>query len=187
MSATATTFSALGKVIGKAYEYFDGTNGDEATSFSPTEKYAGLKLDNALLAADFYGVLNWDKNFSAIEIQSVVKVDGKDTYAVKFTPKKGTEFTVYYSTETFLPVKHDAMSVSSTSAQRLPYTEEYSDYREVDGLMIPFVVTTTSLSMGKIVITIKDIKQNVPVDPKVFTHHDVSLDKARSLKAGGGH
>ena len=187
MSATATTFSALGKTIGKAYEYFDGTKGDEASSFAPTDVWAGLKLDNSQLAADFYGMLKWDENFSAINIQSVVKVNGKDTYAVKFTPKKGTEYTVYFSTETFLPVKQDAMSVSSTSKQRLPYSEEYSDYRKVDGLMIPYLVTTNSLSMGKIVVTIKDIKQNVPIDPKVFTHHDVTLEKARSLKAGNAH
>lgn len=179
-SATSTSFSALGKVIGKAYEFFDGTKGDEATTFAPTENWAGLKLDNARISADFYSVLNWDKNFSSIEIQSKVKVGDQETYAVKFTPRKGTEFTVYYSTQTFLPVKQDAFNVSSTSTVRLPYSEEYSDYRTVDGVVVPYVVTTNSLSMGKIVVTIKDLKQNVEIDPKVFSHHDVSLDKAAS-------
>ncbi|HQZ82931.1 MAG TPA: serine hydrolase [Pyrinomonadaceae bacterium] len=187
LSATATTLSALGKTLGKAYEFFDGTNGGEASTFAPAEDWAGLKLDNSRLAADFYGMLNWDKNFSSIDIGSVVKVDGKDTYAVKFTPKNGTEYTVYFSTETFLPVKQNAMSVSSTSKQRLPFTEEYSDYRKIDGVMVPFVITTNSLAMGKIVVTVKDIKQNVRIDASVFTHHDVTLDKARSLKAGNAH
>ncbi|MCC6451280.1 MAG: serine hydrolase, partial [Acidobacteria bacterium] len=188
-SATATSFSALGKVIGKAYEYFDGTKGDETTSFSPTEEWAGLKLDNAHISADFYSVLNWDKNFESIEIKAVVKVDGKDTYAVNFTPKKGTPFTVYFATDTFLPIKQDAVRVSSTSQQQTPYSEEYSDYRTIDGVVVPYSVTTYSLGMGKIVVTIKDIKQNAPIDPSVFTHHDVSLKavKARSRKAGNAH
>ncbi|HMU33517.1 MAG TPA: serine hydrolase [Pyrinomonadaceae bacterium] len=188
-SATATSFSALGKVIGKGYEYFDGTNGDETTSFSPTEEWAGLKLDNAHISADFYSVLNWDKNFASIEILSKTKVGDKEAYAVKFTPKKGTPFTIYYAADTFLPIKQDAFSVSSTSQQQLPYSEEYSDYRTIDGVVVPYSVTTHSLGMGKIVVTVKEIKQNVPIDANVFTHHDVSLKavKAKSRKAGNAH
>ncbi|KXK01503.1 MAG: beta-lactamase [Acidobacteria bacterium OLB17] len=188
-SATDTTFFTLGKEIAKAYEYFDGSKGGEAASFAPPEEWAGLKLDNAVISSDFYGALNWDKNFSSVEIKAVVKVGDADAYEVRFVPKKGTEFTVFYSTKTFLPVKQNALSVSSTSPVKLPYSEEYSDYREVDGVMIPYVVTTNSPTMGKIVVTIKDVKQNIQIDPKAFTPHDASLDapKARSKKAGGVH
>jgi len=186
-TAMQTTLRALGKVIATGYEFFDGTKGEEAYTFAPIEQLSGEKLDNARLTADFYAVLHWKENFASIEITSTSKVGDQEVYVVKFKPKKGTEYTDYFSTTTFLPIKRDAMSVSSTSKQRLPFTLEYSDYRKVDGVAVAFTVTTNSLSQGKVVMKFTDIKANVPIDASVFTHHDVSLDKARSLKAGDAH
>ena len=47
----------------------------------------------------------------------------------------------------------------------------YEDYREVDGVKLPFKVTDdTSYGFG-VVVRLDEIKHNVPIDPSRFTEH----------------
>jgi hypothetical protein len=43
----------------------------------------------------------------------------------------------------------------------------FSDWRDVDGVMLPFKITQAMSNM-KYVITFEDVKQNVPVDDALF-------------------
>ncbi len=167
-SATDTTFKAIGKEIGKSWEFFDGTNGEEATSFAPVEKLAGKKLEDARLAADIYGMLDWKSKYKAVMVKRIAKVGDEDAYAVEFEPEKGTKFTEYYSTKTFLMVKREGVIPSSTSSQQLPYSTLYSDYRAVDGVMIPFKQVSNTSSNGDVVTIFTSIKHNVPIEDKIF-------------------
>ena len=49
LSATETTMKAIGKEIAKGWEFFDGTNGEDAYTFSPVEKLAGKRLEDTRL------------------------------------------------------------------------------------------------------------------------------------------
>lgn len=175
-SATETTMTALGKVIAKSYEYFDGTSGEESVTFAPTEKYTGKKLEDYRINSDFYGVLNWKSNYKSVEVKGIEKVGDEECWAVEFTPEKGTMFTEYYSTKSFLLIRRRGVVTSSTSEQTLPYSITYSDYRDVDGVMIPFRMVNSNPSMGETITTIKTVKQNVPVDSKVFAPQVLKLD-----------
>ncbi len=175
-SATETTMTALGKVIAKSYEYFDGTSGEESVTFAPTEKYTGKKLEDYRINSDFYGVLNWKSNYKSVEVKGIEKVGDEECWAVEFTPEKGTMFTEYYSTKSFLLIRRRGVVTSSTSEQTLPYSITYSDYRDVDGVMIPFRMVNSNPSMGETITTIKTVKQNVPIDSKVFAPQVLKLD-----------
>lgn len=167
-SAAETVFTALGKKIGSEWEFFDGTGGQDVVSFAPGTVYTGKQLDDIRLANDFYSLLNWKTNYKTIEITAVKKVGGEDAYAVTFTPEKGTAFTEYYSTTTFLLLKREGVIPSSTSAQQIPYSVEYSDYRDVDGIKMPFKTVNNNIGNGNIVTTIKTVKHNVKIDDKIF-------------------
>ena len=167
-AATETTLTALGKVIARGWEFFDGTNGEEAFTFSPVDRLAGKRLEDARVGADFYSQLDWKTNFKKVELVGTGKVADEDAYIISFESEKGTPFKEYYSTKTFLLLKRDGIIASSTSGQSLPYTTIYSDYRIVDGIKMPFKTVNNSVSNGNIVSTIKSVKQNVPIDDKVF-------------------
>jgi CubicO group peptidase (beta-lactamase class C family) len=167
-SATETTMTALGKTIATGWEYFDGTVGEQAYSFAPAEKYAGKLLEDARLSADFYGMLDWKSKYKKIEVTGTAKVGDEDVYIVSFEPEKGTAFKEYYSTKTFLLLKREGIVPSSTSSQSLPYTVTYSDYRDIDGVKMPFRTVNNSISNGNIVNVVKSVKHNVPVDDKLF-------------------
>jgi CubicO group peptidase (beta-lactamase class C family) len=160
---------ALGKKIGWIKEYFDGKQGEETYSFGPEEVYTGQRLEDATFAADFYGYLDLESKIKSSKVEKIEKVGDEDTYRLTIEPKKATPFTVWVSANTFLPLKRRFVVVSSTTSQRTPVTETYSDYRKVDGVMIPFKVVSSNPNMGDLITVVKSVKHNVKIDDKKFS------------------
>ncbi len=174
-SASETTLTALGKTIAKGFEFFDGTKGEELYTFAPVEKYAGKKLEDVRLGADMLALLNWKANYKTVEVKGIEKVGDEDCYVVEFTPEKGTKVTELYSTKTFLILKRRGVVSSSTSENTLPYSITFSDYRDVDGIKLPFKSVSTSPSMGDITNNVKSVKHNDSIDDKMFTPREVKF------------
>ena len=167
-SATETTMKAIGKEIAKGWEFFDGTNGEEAYTFAPVEKLAGKRLEDVRIGSDFYSMLDWKSKFKTITVKRIAKVGDEDAYAVEFEPEKGTKFTEYYSTKTFLVLKREGVVPSSTSSQSLPYTILFSDYRDVDGVKLPFKQINNTSSNGDVITIVTSVKHNVLIEDKLF-------------------
>ena len=168
LTATETTFTAVGKKIGTGWDFFNGTTGESAYSFMPAEPLTGKRLEDVRITGDMYGMLDWKSKYKSVTISRVAKVAGEDAYAVIFEPEKGTKFTQFYSTKTFLPVRLEGVIASGTSSIQIPYSSEFSDYRTVDGLKIPFRTVSQSLSNGEVVITVTSVKYNVPLEDQFF-------------------
>ena len=137
-SAQEATITAFGKTLGTFFEYFDGANGGEEVSFAPADKYSGKQLEDARINANFYGLLDWKTLYQKAEFKGTAKVGDEEAYVVVFEPEKANKDTIYFSQKTFLPIKLESVSSSSTSSNSTPYSEIYSDYRTVDGVMLPF-------------------------------------------------
>lgn len=175
LSATETTMTALGKKVATGWDYFDGTAGEEVYTFAPVEKYAGKKLADVKIGADFYGPLNWKVNYKKAEVRGIKKVGEEEAYVVALETENGTSATEYYSTKTFLLLKRDGFSASSTTQRQSPYTVFYSDYREVDGVKLPFKTVNNTISMGDIVTVVRKVKHNVALDDKLFAPRTVEV------------
>lgn len=167
-SATETTLTALGKPIATGFEFFDGTNGEEVYTFAPLEKFTGKRLEDIRLGADFYGPLNWKTNYKKVEIAKIGKVGDEEAYIVTYEPEKGSNFTEYYSTKTFLLLRRQGTVPSSTSGVSIPYTTAFSDYRDVDGIKIAFKTVSNTPTNGSVVTILKDVKHNSAVNDKIF-------------------
>ncbi|HEY0544047.1 MAG TPA: serine hydrolase [Pyrinomonadaceae bacterium] len=169
LQATNSSMIALGKKIATTYEYFDGTNGGQDTSFTPSDTFTGKQLAAAKLGSNFYGLLDWKTLFKTVEIKRMEKVGDEDTYVVVMKPEEGNPVTLYVSAKTFLPLRRDTIySTSDSSGIELPITETYSDYRTVDGVMMPFHSVTKSLSDGDIIVQVKDVKFDVDIPDTAF-------------------
>lgn len=174
-AATDTTLTALNKKIALIREYFDGTTGEESYTFSLSDKYTGKRLEDVRIGADFYGPLDWKSNYKKIEVIRTAKVGDEDAYVVVFEPEKGSKFTEYYSTKTFLVLKREGSIPSSTGGPTIPYSATYEDYRDVDGVKIAFKSTNVSPSNGSIVTRLISVKHNVPVDDDLFKPRTLKL------------
>ncbi|MDT5272306.1 MAG: hypothetical protein QOH49_4492 [Acidobacteriota bacterium] len=164
--AQDVTLTALGKKIGTFHEFFDGAQGGEEGSFIPFDPKTGKELDETRNGSDFYAPLNWKTLFKTADIKKMSKVDGEETYVVVFTPEKGSAVTQYISAKTYLPLRVDTVATSDTIS--MPVTETYSDYRSVDGVMIPFRRVSNSQAMGDTVLRIREATFDVPVPEVVF-------------------
>lgn len=160
--------TAFGKTIATIEEYFDGTTAGEKTTFSESETYTGQKLEDVKYKANFYGILDWKKDNAKAEITGMQKIGDEETYVVKIKPEKANAITYFISTKTFLPVKQNSILVSSTSSQKIPYSTTMSDYRKVDGVMIPFKTVSDNPGSGETVVYVKSVKHNVKIDDKKF-------------------
>jgi CubicO group peptidase (beta-lactamase class C family) len=166
--SSVTKLMALGKKIGVMREYFDGETGGTETDFSPASPYKGKLLDDARIAAVFHQELEWKTLFKSVVVKEVSKVGDEEVYVVVKTPEKGNPVTDYISTKTFLPVKRDRMVSSPAGDGAVVVSETFSDYRPVDGVMVPFHVVAQNPGLGSVITRIKEIKFNVAVPDSEF-------------------
>jgi hypothetical protein len=159
---------ALGKEIASLSEVFDGVRGVETTTFSPPNYMSGAELADMRTSADFYAPLNWRTLFRKIEITGTKKVGEEETYVVVKTPAEGHPVTDYVSTKTFLILRRDSLSGSSTSEATMPVTTIFSDFRPVAGVLMPFRAVTTQPSMGTVIVEVKEARPNVVLPDALF-------------------
>lgn len=96
------------------------------------------------------------------------KVGDEEVYVIVKTPEGGTPITDYVSTKSFLVVRRDSIASSNTSGIELPVTEYFSDFRTIDGVVLPFKSLTTHIAMGDIVTRIRDVKFDVDIPDASF-------------------
>lgn len=169
MAASEMTITALSKKIGTIVSYFDGNAGGELMSFAPEEIYSGKRLEDVKVGADFYDLLDWKKNFPTIVVKRIAKIGDEDAYVVEKKSEKGSPVTDYISTKTFLLLKRDSVIHSDTTGVDIPQSEVFSDYRSVDGVMVPFKAVSSNIANGDIVTRVKDIKFDVEIPDNAFT------------------
>lgn len=168
MSASEMTFTALGKKLGSMTSYFDGTAGGEIISFAPAETYTGKRLEDIKAGSDFYDVLNWKKNYQTITFKRMGKVGDEEVYIIEKKNDKGTPVTDYISTKSFMVLRRDSVVANETAGIELPQTQHFSDYRNVDGVMVPFKMVSNNIANGDIVLRIIDLKFDVDIPETAF-------------------
>jgi hypothetical protein len=162
------TLHGAGKKVGTMRDYFDGTAGGAEASFSPPAVKSGKQLADAAIAADFYPELNWKRHFKTVTIRQVDKVGDEEVYVVEKRPENGNPITEYVSTRSFLLLKRDSRLSLPGVQISLPVSETFSDYRAVDGVMLPFQRVQSLPSMGNTVIKVKDVRFDTPVPDSAF-------------------
>jgi hypothetical protein len=137
-------------------------------TFGPEEIHTGKRLEDIKLSSDFYDVLHWKKNYPTITVKRVAKVGDEDAYVIEKRSEKGTPVTDYVSVKTLLLLKRDSLIHSDTTGIDIPQTETFSDYRMVDGIMVPFKTVSSNIANGDIVLRLKDIKFDVEIPDSAF-------------------
>jgi CubicO group peptidase (beta-lactamase class C family) len=168
-TASEMTITALDKKIGAIVSYFDGNAGGEMMTFGPDEIYSGKRLEDIKVGADFYDVLDWKKNYSSITVKRIAKVGDEDAYVVEKRSDKGSPVTDYISAKTFLLLKRETVIHSDTTGVDIPTSEMFSDYRNVDGVMVPFKSVSSNVANGDVVVLVKELKFDVDIPDTAFS------------------
>jgi hypothetical protein len=122
-------------------------------------------LNGAVFPTPF---LKYKEAGGKVELTGKDKVGERAVYVVLFTPKAGFPSKQYFDAETYqllrVVAKVDVPELGGETEQ----TVDFSDYREVDGIKLPFAQTVTNPAQS-ISVTMQSIEHNKPIDEAMFS------------------
>jgi len=145
---------------------FDGTNGYASNSMQGETPVTSSQIDtqrNAIFPSPF---LDYKERGTKIALTGKEKIGDKDAYVLLVTPAKGPASRLWVDATTYLPVK-TTTTVETAEVGTVEQTILLSDFRQVDGLTVPFkVVGSSAIQTFTVVVT--KVEHNVNVDPARF-------------------
>ena len=144
---------------------FDGHEGWLAFPGRPVRDMHGPDIDAAAMDADLQFALHLKGMFSETELRGTEKIGNHQAYEVVGRREGKTPLRLYFDEQSGLLVR--LVRFAETPLGRLPTQIDYADYREADGVKIPFRWTLARPG-GRFTIQISDVQQNVPVDDAKF-------------------
>jgi hypothetical protein len=67
-----------------------------------------------------------------------------------------------------LVLRTDRIISNENTSLELPQTDFFSDYRLLDGMMVPFKIVSNNIANGDIVTVVKEVKFDVEIPETVF-------------------
>jgi photosynthetic reaction center cytochrome c subunit len=119
----------------------------------------------ASIDAQLYFPVWLPKAYQEFKVMPGEEIEGKATYLVSAIDKDELPLDLYFDQQSGLLVR--LIRYAETPLGRNPTQVDYADFRAVDGLKIPYRWTLARPN-GRFTIQIEDVKQNVPVDEKLF-------------------
>jgi hypothetical protein len=138
----------------------------EVEPFTPQE----VKMASKQAQLDGF-LIDYAAKGTRLELDSIEKVEGHDTYKLKLTLKNGDLTHVWVDSQTFLETKIEGQPRRLDGTYH-PVEVYYRDYRPVNGLQIPFVLETRVLPVSKTATGLRD----TPVPPEKIIIEKVNVN-----------
>jgi hypothetical protein len=159
--------SAAGVGLVSLDQRFNGETGYVLDSVQGNRDITGPALD-ALKTGSFpTPFLDYKERGGTVELRGKEKVNEHDAYVLTYTPKGGISVRWSIDVESYLPIR----SIMKVNVPQLGSDVEqitaFSDYRDVDGIKMPFLITNVSVQSFSITVT--KVEHNVPIDETLFS------------------
>jgi photosynthetic reaction center cytochrome c subunit len=163
-SQRATTIHTLD---GDNTTVYDGQSGWISAPHKPVAVLGltGSELDGLRLEAELSFPGRIKETLGQWRAGVPTEIDDKAVLVVQGSRPNGTLATFYFDTETGLLTR--LVRYANSKVGRLPTQIDYSDYRDVAGIKMPFNIKVTWLD-GLESIDLTDVQLNVPVDAARF-------------------
>jgi zinc protease len=155
--------------IGKMEEGTDGTVAWERSAIKGPRLKSGEEKAVSLRAANIHHDDRWRDFFQKVECTGVEPIDGHVCYRVVLTPKDGQTETRYYDKKSYLLVRTNM--ILKNEMGEIPTEMSVSDYRSVDGVLIPFQLKQKVLGQ-EFTVTHQSIQNNVDIPKERFALPD---------------
>lgn len=153
----------------KIVQAFDGATPwmiNPMTGDTPQE-IPGPQADLARSDADFDGALmDYKAKGHVVELVGKEKVGTADVYHLKITKKGGHVQDIYLDAESGIELKTTTEMPGGGMKQTLE--TEMSDYKAIDGIMIPHTIKQSLNGMPVAQMTIEKVEFNAPLDDALF-------------------
>ncbi len=152
-------------------EGFDGTVGWQEDPDEGMVNKSGLELGSAIRDADFYQPLKLRTQYPNLALKGTTKLalfkangersEPRDLLVLE-APRNGQPHLFYFDASTGLLLRTEERN----AANEVTSATEYDDYREVDGVKVPFLIH--HVDDAHFIIKLAEVKQNVVIDDTVF-------------------
>jgi len=160
--------TAFGAGLMTIDQRFDGTTGYVLDSLQGNRDITGNQLDNMRNNSFPHPFLSYKAMGNSAKVGAKEKDGAGEAYQLTFEPAKGSTVRQYVDATSFLPTKAVITVNIPQLGQDVEQTALVSDYRAVDGVMVPFKLNVSSSVQGFTVAFAK-IENNVAVDDKLFS------------------
>jgi hypothetical protein len=146
---------------------FDGTVGFVLDSMQGNRDITGNQLENMKNATFPSPFLDYKERGATVELGPKEKVGARDAYLLTTKSKTGSVVRQWIDAETYLPLKV-AVKVELPQVGEIEQSTEFSDFRDVDGLKVPFTVKSSSTAQN-FTITVTKVEHNGKIDETLFS------------------
>lgn len=151
---------------GTAYEEaYNGTSGWQMQPGKGVDDLGGDDLVRLREAASFIPGLNLKQEFSRLQVVGTEKIGDRDAYRVAAFRAGGGQVRFYFDTQSGLLVRVSERIESPLGS--LPQNTDYSDYRDLNGVKVPFTVADVQVE-GPATFRWEQIQANVPIEDSKF-------------------
>jgi photosynthetic reaction center cytochrome c subunit len=150
---------------GDVAEGFNGTTGWQQRPGHGVQDVEGDELVRTKLWAAIIPGLNLKQDFARAQVAGIDKIGDRDAYRVIASRAGGGQVRFYFDKDSGLLLRVSERIESFLGA--LPQETNYSDYRDVSGVKLPFSVIVAH-GDGPTIYKWEHIQANVPVDDARF-------------------
>lgn len=144
---------------------FNGREGWLGMTGRPVREMHGSDLDGAAIDADLHLATHLKQMFTELQVQGREKIGDRDARVVEGQRDGKTPIRLYFDEQSGLLVR--LVRYGDTALGWLPTQIDYADYREANGLKVPYRWTLARPS-GRFTIQVSEMQQNIPVDDAKF-------------------
>jgi photosynthetic reaction center cytochrome c subunit len=151
---------------GTAYEEaYNGASGWQQQPGKGVDDLGGDDLVRLKEAASFIPGLNLRQEFSRVQVVGTEKIGDRDAYRIAAFRAGGGQVRFYFDTQSGLLLRVSQRIESPLGS--LPQNTDYSDYRDVNGVKVPFTVADVQAE-GPATFRWEQIQANVPIEDSKF-------------------
>jgi len=151
-------------------EYERVVNGQQGwlNSGGGVQELVGEQLADQKLSFLLFGILRLKDQYSSFRVSGRDKINDRDVYVVSVVRSDNKRERLYFDVENGLLSRR--ISYTRTMIGNIPQQIDFEDYRDVEGLRLPFTIRASYVDASSPIITRKfaEIKLNVPVNDAKF-------------------
>jgi photosynthetic reaction center cytochrome c subunit len=150
---------------GDSVVVFNGQSGWTRAPGLSTHEMHGVEIEIARMDADLHFPLHIQQIFPELRVEYPEKVGDREFY-VLVAVRENLSVKLYFDKETGLLARSVRYVESPLGLN--PSQVDYSQYREVDGVQIPFRLTLSQPGNSS-TIQFEEVQQNIPIDADKFS------------------
>ncbi len=158
---------------------FNGHEGWVGVPGHPVRDMHGADLDAAQIDADLHFPLHIKQMFAELRVEYPEKIGNREAYVISATTEGKPPVKLYFDEQSGLLTR--LVRYASSPLGLVPTRIDYDDYRDVDGVEIPFRWTIAQPD-GSSTTQLEQVQQNVPIDDAKFSK---PASSPASLKPSG--